>query len=114
MLDWFERHNTPGARIDALVVLAVIVVTLFELHPTLLLSNTLITGGDTGSHLAVPAYLKSVGNPFNLTPWYPGWFAGMPAYTYYFVLPDYFASLAAYIMNFAVAVKLATIMGSVL
>ena len=91
MLDWFERHNTPGARIDALVVLAVIVVTLFELHPTLLLSNTLITGGDTGSHLAVPAYLKSVGNPFNLTPWYPGWFAGMPAYTYYFVLPDVLA-----------------------
>jgi len=28
------------------------------------------------------------GNLFNLTPWYPGWFAGMPAYTYYFVLPD--------------------------
>ncbi len=114
MRDWIERHNTPGARIDALVVLAVIAVTLFELHPTLLFSNTLITGGDTGSHLAVPAYLKSVGNPFNLTPWYPGWFAGMPAYTYYFVLPDVLSYWGSYLIGFAVAFKLATVLGSVL
>ena len=114
MRDWIERHNTPGARIDALVVLAVIVVTLFELHPNLLFSNTLITGGDTGAHLAVPAYLKSVGNPFNLTPWYPGWFAGMPAYTYYFVLPDVLAYWGSYLIGFAVAFKLATVLGSVL
>ncbi|HEY5010425.1 MAG TPA: hypothetical protein VIH73_04655, partial [Acidimicrobiales bacterium] len=83
-------------------------------HPSLLFSNTLITGGDTGSHLAVPAYLKSVGNPFNLTPWYPGWFAGMPAYTYYFVLPDILAWFGSYIIGFAAAFKLATILGSVL
>src|ERR1019366_4190785 len=38
----------------------------------------------------------------------------MPAYTYYFVLPDYFAVLASYLIGFAVAFKLATIMGSVL
>ena len=114
MRDWIERHNTPGARIDLLVIVAVIVVTLFELHPSLLLSNTLITGGDTGSHLAVPAYLKSVGNPFNLTPWYPGWFAGMPAYTYYFVLPDILAYWGSYLIGFAVAFKLATVLGSVL
>ena len=114
MRDWIERHNTPGARIDALVVLAVIAVTLFELHPNLLFSNTLVTGGDTGAHLAVPAYLKTVGNPFNLTPWYPGWFAGMPAYTYYFVLPDVLAYWGSYLIGFAVAFKLATVLGSVL
>jgi len=112
--DWLDRHNTPGNRLDALVIFAVIFVTLFELHPSLIFSNTLLTGGDTGSHLAVPAYLKSVGNPFNLTPWYPGWFAGMPAYTYYFVLPDILAWFGSYIIGFAVAFKLATILGSVL
>lgn len=111
---WFDRHNTPGARIDALVIIAVIFVTLFELHPSLIISNTLLTGGDTGSHLAVPAYLRSVGNPLNLTPWYPGWFAGMPAYTYYFVLPDILATWGSYLIGFAVAFKLATILGSVL
>jgi len=114
MRDWIRRHDTPGARLDALVIIAVIFVTMWELHPSLIFSNTLITGGDTGSHLAVPAYLKSVGNPFNLTPWDPRWFAGMPAYTYYFVLPDLLAWFGSYIVGFAIAFKLATILGSVL
>jgi hypothetical protein len=99
---------------DAVVVLSVIVVVVCSLHPSLLVSGTTITGGDTGSHLALPAYLRSQGNIFDVTPWYPGWFAGIPAYTYYWVLPDYLATLASYVIGFAVAFKLATIMGSVL
>jgi hypothetical protein len=87
---------------------------VWQLHPNLLFSQSLITGGDTGSHLALPAYLRSTGDLFNLTPWYPGWFAGMPAYTYYFVLPDLLATLGSYVITFAVAMKLATILGSVL
>ena len=105
---------TPLGIIDACVVLAVIFVTLWSLHPSLLLSSSLITGGDTGAHVALPAYLRTQGDLFNLTPWYPGWFAGMPAYTYYFVLPDVLATLASYVINFAVAFKLATVLGSVL
>ncbi len=73
-----------------------------------------MTGGDTGSHVALPAYLRSQGNLFNLTPWYPGWFAGLPAYTYYFVLPDLLAALGSYVITFAVAMKMATIIGSIL
>jgi len=38
----------------------------------------------------------------------------MPAYTYYFVLPDILATLGSYVITFAVAMKLATILGSVL
>jgi hypothetical protein len=99
---------------DAVIVLAVIYVVIWSLHPALLVSGTTITGGDTGSHLALPAYLRSQGNIFDLTPWYPGWFAGLPAYTYYWVLPDYLATLASYVISFAVAFKLATVLGSVL
>jgi len=105
---------SPGAWLDLGAVLAVIVVTLWSLHPNLVFSNSLITGGDTGAHLALPAFLRSQGDIFHLTPWYPGWFDGMPAYTYYFVLPDYLAVLASYVISFAVAFKLATIVGSVL
>ena len=105
---------TPAGSFDTLVIVALIYVVLYSLHPNLLFSSSLITGGDTGAHLALPAYLRSQGDLFNLTPWYPGWFAGMPAYTYYFVLPDYFATLASYVIGFAVAFKLATILGSVL
>ena len=100
--------------IDVAAVAAVVVVTFWSLHPSLVLSSTLITGGDTGSHLALPAFLRSQGDLLHVTPWYPGWFAGMPAYTYYFVLPDYFAVLGSYLVGFAVAFKLATIMGSLL
>ncbi len=112
---WRSRDFwTPLRLIEAAGVLAVIYVTIWSLHPGLLLSSSTITGGDTGSHLALPAYLRTQGNLFNLTPWYPGWFAGMPAYTYYFVLPDVLATLASYVISFSVAFKLATVLGSVL
>jgi hypothetical protein len=105
---------TPIRILDALLVLAVIYITVWELHPNLLVSSSLITGGDTGSHLALPAYLRSTNNVFNFTPWYPGWLDGIPAYTYYFVLPDVLATFASYVIGFAVAMKLATIVGSLL
>jgi hypothetical protein len=114
MFQRLRNYWTPLRLLDAAVVFSVIYVTIWSLHPSLLLSSTTITGGDTGSHLALPAYLRSTGDIFNLTPWYPGWFAGLPAYTYYFVLPDILATLASYVINFAVAFKLATVLGSVL
>ncbi len=113
MRGWRTRVSA-GGLLDAVVILAVIYVVIWSLHPSLLFSSSLITGGDTGSHLALPAYLRSTGNLFDLTPWYPGWFAGMPAYTYYFVLPDYLAVLGSYVIGFALAFKMATILGSVL
>ena len=114
MLERLKRFWTPIRLLDAAIVVVIIYVILWSLHPSLVFSTSLITGGDTGAHLALPAYLKTQGNLFNLTPWYPGWFAGMPAYTYYFVLPDILAVLASYVIGFAVAFKLATILGSVL
>ena len=105
---------TPLRVLDAALVFVVIFVTVWSLHPSLIFSSSLITGGDTGAHLALPAYLRTTGNLFDFTPWYPGWFAGIPAYTYYFVLPDVLASFLSYVIGFAVAMKLVTILGSVL
>ncbi len=110
----FRAFWTPLRVLDAVLVFVVIYVTIWALHPQLLFSSSLITGGDTGSHLEVPAYLRTTGNLFNFTPWYPGWLAGLPAYTYYFVLPDVLATFASYVVGFAVAMKLATVLGSVL
>jgi hypothetical protein len=110
----FREFWTTLRLLDLVLVLAVIYVVIWSLHPNLLVSSSLITGGDTGAHVALPAYLRTQGDLFNLTPWYPGWFAGMPGYTYYFVLPDFLATLASYVINFAVAFKLATVLGSVL
>ena len=110
----FKAFWTPQRILDAALVFSVIFVTIMALHPNLLISRTLITGGDTGSHLAGPAYLRSTGDLFNFTPWYPGWFDGIPLYTYYFVLPDVLVSFFSYVVGFAIAMKLGTILGSVL
>jgi hypothetical protein len=37
----------------------------------------------------------------------------MPAYTYYFILPDALAAWASYVINFAVAFKIATLLGAI-
>ncbi len=100
--------------LELIALAAATVVVLSAVHPNLVFSSSLVTGGDTGAHLALPAYLRTTGNLFNLTPWYPGWFAGMPAYTYYFIVPDFLAVLGSYVVGFAVSFKLVTLLGSFL
>lgn len=94
-------------------LLAVMVVTFWSLHPNLLFSTSLITGGDTGSHVAAADFLRTNGL-WHLTPWYPGWFDGMPLYTFYFVLPDVLAVLGGLVIPFTISFKLMTVLGSLL
>ena len=103
----------PGA-ITVLTIAAVIVVTLWQLHPSHLLSNTTTTGGDTGAHIAMPWYMRSLIAHGHLTGWYPGWYDGMPLYTFYFTLPDFFIAVGSWIIPFDVAFKIGTVLGSVL
>ena len=50
----------------------VIVVVLLAMHPLLLLTNSTTTGGDTGSHVAVAAFMRTNLLPnFHLTGWDP-------------------------------------------
>ena len=96
-------------------VLSVIVVVLWQMHPSLLISTSTPTGGDNGGHFAMPAFLKSNLLPHGqLTGWDPGWYDGFPLYTYYFVLPDLLIALASYAIPYAVAFKWVTVLGSLL
>ena len=103
----------PGA-ITVVTIAAVILVTLWQLHLSHLLSGTTTTGGDTGAHVAMPWYMRSLITHGHLTGWYPGWYDGMPLYTFYFTLPDFFVAVGSWIIPFNVAFKLGTILGSVL
>ena len=103
----------PGA-ITVVTIAAVIVVTLSQLHPSLVFSNSTTTGGDTGAHIAMPWYMRSMITHGHLTGWYPGWYDGMPLYTFYFTLPDFFVAVGSWIIPFNVAFKIGTILGSVL
>ena len=103
----------PGA-ITVVTIASVIVVTLSQLHPGMLLTNTTTTGGDTGAHIAMPRFLESLISHGHLTGWDPGWYDGFPLYTFYFTVPDAFIAVAGWIIPYGVAFKLGTILGSVL
>ncbi|MGH9018366.1 MAG: 6-pyruvoyl-tetrahydropterin synthase-related protein, partial [Acidimicrobiales bacterium] len=94
-------------------VAGVIVVVLWQVHPSLLLSNTTITGGDTGAHVGLAAFLKSNLLPHgHVTGWDPGAYDGFALNTFYFPLPDLLAALAGFVIPFNVAFKLMTILGA--
>jgi hypothetical protein len=96
-------------------VVSVLIVTLSQLHPSLLFSGSTTTGGDNGGHYALPAFLGSgLLRHGQLTGWDPGWYDGFPLYTYYFVLPDLFIALASHIVGYGLAFKWGTVMGSLL
>ena len=103
----------PGA-VTVITIASVIVVTLSQLHPSLLLTNTTTTGGDTGAHIAMPKYLETLLLHGHLTGWDPGWYDGFPLYTFYFTLPDLFIAIGGWVIPYDVAFKMGTILGSVL
>ena len=96
-------------------VAGVMAVVLWQLHPSLLFSNTTITGGDTGAHVGLAGFLRSNLLPGgHVTGWDPGAYDGFPLNTFYFPLPDFLASAASFIIPFNIAFKLMTILGSLL
>ncbi len=108
--DWWW---VPGA-ITVVTIASVIIVTISQLHPGMLFTDTTTTGGDTGAHIAMPKYLETLLSHGHLTGWYPGWYDGMPLYTFYFTLPDALIAIAGWIIPYDVAFKLGTILGSVM
>ena len=110
-----RRRLSPGAWADAVVLVVATYLILWVLHPNLLLSSTTTTGGDMGAHIVSASYLyHHLGAGLTWNTWYPGWFAGMPLYNFYFVIPDLFAAYLAHVIPFTVAFKLATAAGSLL
>jgi hypothetical protein len=110
-----DSANWAPKAATALCVVSVVAVVLWRLHPSLLLSTSIPTGGDNGGHYAMPAFLKSnLLNHGQLTGWDPGWYDGFPLYTYYFVLPDLIGALLSYIVPYALAFKWITVLGSLL
>jgi len=97
------------------VVAGVIAVTLWQLNIGLVFSDTTTTGGDTGAHFMMPAFLSQhLLGGLHLTGWDPGWYDGYPIYTFYFVLPDALIALASHLVPYGLAFKWGTVAGSVM
>jgi hypothetical protein len=103
----------PGL-ITIITIGAVIAVTLSQLHPSLLITNTTTTGGDTGAHIAMPKYLETLLKQGHITGWDPGWYDGFPLYTFYFTIPDLFIAIGGWIIPYDIAFKFGTILGSLI
>ena len=87
-------------------------VIIAVMSPWWIFSSTTPTGGDTGAHVLGPAYLRD-----NLLPegrilgWSNAWFAGFPAFYFYFPLPSLTIVALDLFLPYGVAFKLVTVLG---
>jgi hypothetical protein len=95
-----------------LTVLGATLAILTVLNPQLVLSATTPAGGDMGAHVLGPAYLRDVLLPQGkILGWSDSWFAGFPAFYFYFPLPSLVIVILDVFLPYGVAFKLVTIMG---
>ena len=78
----------------------------------LLLEDTTTTGGDMGSHVWGPAFLRDHLLPdFRIAGWAPDWYAGFPVYRFYMVVPALLVVLLDVVLPYNVAFKLVSASG---
>jgi uncharacterized membrane protein len=79
------------------------------------MTDTHISGGDTGSFNYMVNYMKNYLLPNGkLVGWSPGWYAGIPMFQFYFPVPFLLAVNLSYLMPLNVAFKLVTALGTFL
>lgn len=115
-----QRINSLSAAgkaklIDWAFIVLALVFVIWQLHPSLIFSNTTTTGGDTGAHFIVPWLAEhQVFNHFRLTGWSSAWYDGFPLLGFYFPLPSMLVALLNVFITYNVAFKLITIIGSLI
>src|SRR6266496_2387740 len=83
-----ERRKWRETLADTLGMLAMVLVPLDYLRPSLLFLPTIAAGGDTPCHYPTAAWFHEHLLPaFRLHGWYPGAYLGQPLLLYYFPLP---------------------------
>ena len=99
-------------RLPAIVVIATSLIILIVMNPGLILSSTTPTGGDTGAHVFGPAYLRDTLLPEGrVLGWSNDWFAGFPAFYFYFPLPSLVIVALDLFIPYGVAFKIVTVLG---
>ena len=113
LIAWVRsRDISPAAWITFVVVAAAVLFTFFQLQPSLLFKRTTPAGGDTGAHVWGPDFLRThLLNNGRLTGWANAWYAGFPAYVFYFPLPALLIALLSFVIPYGIAFKLVTVLG---
>lgn len=106
---WSETFKSMSTTA---VVLGATLIVLSILHPNLILRDNTPTGGDMGAHVWGPAYLRDVLLPhWRLTGWSMDWYAGLPAYRFYMVVPALAIVALDVILPYGIAFKLIVVSG---
>jgi hypothetical protein len=101
--------------LNLLVLVAIYAFLLNYFKPSLILRDTHIAGGDTGSFNYMLVYLKEYLLPNGkIIGWSPGWFAGIPMFQFYFPIPFLVAVVLSYAIPLNIAFKLVTLSGTFL
>lgn len=89
-------------------------LVLMVMQPWWLFSPTTPTGGDMGSHVLGPAFLRDHLLPEGrVMGWSMDWFAGFPAFYFYFPLPSLVIVFLDFFIPYGVAFKVVTTLGLV-
>ena len=99
--------------LPTLIAFLAIYATLFAFYkPNLLFSLTTTAGGDTGAyHYPMQYLIQELLPHFRLTGWAPGWYAGMPMFTFYFPFPFLLIAVLNWVLPYTLAFKLVTVLG---
>jgi hypothetical protein len=109
----FELNADYWKRLSAIIVVGgATIFLLLTLHPDLILRNNTPTGGDMGAHVWGPAFLRDhLLNHFRLAGWSMDWYAGLPVYRYYMVVPALFIVGLNLVLPYGIAIKIAAVIG---
>ena len=90
-------------------------ILLIFLRIDLILLDTLPTGGDMGAHI-VPTkfFVEELFYNFKISGWSNDWFAGYPAYYFYFPLPPSIVAIFNLILPFNISFKIMVLIALVL
>ena len=101
--------------VDFCVLFSIILYILSFFKPSLLLLDTITTGGDTASHYYTAKYLRDSLLPNDrLFGWCPGNYAGFPMLQFYFFFCFYLMVILNYFFPLTVSFKLVTVLGTFL
>ncbi len=115
---WIDRP-WPTERIVRFVVTALCLggttwAALQTVHPDLVFTNNTPTGGDMGAHVMGPAFLRDVLLPnFQLSGWSNYWYAGLPMYRFYMVVPAIAIVVLNIVLPYGIAFKVVAVSGIV-
>lgn len=98
--------------IDRIVLVSIYILLFYYFKPSLIFSETTVSGGDTGAHHYIAKYMGDFLLPHGrLSGWAPGWYAGIPMLYFYFPIGYLLIALVSYIIPYQIAFKLITILG---